>query len=296
MTEWTIGDVRITRVEELAGPFFVARDFFPQYDEAVFKEHEHWLAPDWYAPDIGMILASVHCWVVRTGGYTVLIDTCTGNGKRRETFPPLHMLSTPWLDRLAAAGVQPEDVDFVMCTHFHFDHVGWNTRLDNGKWVPTFPKAKYLMPRGENDFWAQVCPTLPENDAMVCTYNDSVLPIIEAKRAELVDGDAEILPGFKLHPTPGHSPGQVRIDVSNGGKRGVFAGDVLHSPLQVHLPDWSTSFCVDGALSARTRRELLAHAAEHDAMVLPAHFAAPHALHVKARGDKFFPDFERVPR
>lgn len=296
MTDWTIGDVRITRIEELGGPFFVAKEFFPEYDEAVFKEHERWLVPNWYNPELGRIILAIHCWVVRTGKHTILIDTCTGNDKDRAALPPLHNLQTPWLSRLAEAGVQPEDVDFVMCTHLHYDHVGWNTRLVNGKWVPTFPNAKYLIPRGEDTFWAEAIKSLPEGDLMRNTYNDSVLPVIEAKQAVLVDGEAEILPGFKLHPTPGHSPGQVRVDLSSKDELGIFSGDVMHTPLQVLLPHWNSMFCMDREAAARSRLELLRAAVERDALVLPAHFAPPHALRIKAQGDGFRPDFERVPR
>ena len=151
MQDRHIGEVRVTRIEEQIGPGFPAKDFFPEFEAETFADHQHWLAPNYYQPESGRLMTSIHSWLVRTGKYTVLIDSCSGNHKPRPGMPRFDMLNTKYLDRLREAGVEPEEIDFVMCTHLHVDHVGWNTKLENGKWVPTFPKAKYVMSRTDHD-------------------------------------------------------------------------------------------------------------------------------------------------
>ena len=153
MQDRHIGDVRVTRIEEQMGPGFPAKDFFPEFDADTFAAEQHWLAPNYYQPESGRVIASIHSWLVRTGKYTVLIDSCSGNHKSRPGMPRFDMLDTKYLDRLREAGVQPEEIDYVMCTHLHVDHVGWNTQRENGKWVPTFPNARYVMSRTDHDHW-----------------------------------------------------------------------------------------------------------------------------------------------
>ena len=213
MQDRHIGDVRVTRIEEQMGPGFPAKDFFPEFDAETFAAEQHWLAPNYYQPESGRVIASIHSWLVRTGKYTVLIDSCSGNHKSRPGMPRFDMLDTKYLDRLREAGVQPEEIDFVMCTHLHVDHVGWNTQRENGKWVPTFPNAKYVMSRTDHDHWEAVAKK-PDTEAyQVNTYNDSVLPIVEAKKAEFVSGEHAMCGCFKMKPAPGHTPGQMRVDL-----------------------------------------------------------------------------------
>ena len=293
MQDRHIGDVRVTRIEEQMGPGFPAKDFFPEFDADVFAAEAKWLAPNYYQPESGKLVTSLHSWLVRTGKYTILVDSCSGNHKPRPGMPRFDMLNTKYLERLREAGVEPEQIDFVMCTHLHVDHVGWNTRLDNGKWVPTFPNAKYVMSKTDHDFWAAEAK-LPKTEAFIRnTYNDSVLPIVEAKKAEFVaGGEHEMCGCFRIKPAPGHTPGQIRLDLESRGKRAIFSGDALHNPVQVPVWKWNSVFCEDRDLARKTRHTLLADCVEQGALLMPAHFAPPHAAYIKAKGDAFELDWD----
>ncbi len=153
MTTRRIGETSVTRVYESAGPGFPAQHLLPDWDPKVLEEHGTWLSPNYYEAATGKFISSIHSWVIRTKHHTILVDTCCGNGKDRPGFERFHMLNTPYLDRPAAAGVKPEEVDYVLCTHLHVDHVGWNTKLLDGRWVPTFPNAKYVFSKVERNHW-----------------------------------------------------------------------------------------------------------------------------------------------
>ncbi|MEI2735875.1 MAG: MBL fold metallo-hydrolase [Rhodoblastus sp.] len=184
-----IGQTIIDRVEEAHGPAFPPSFLLPDWDPEILKEHGDWLLPRHYHTRSDRFITSLHSWVVRTKHHTILVDTCAGNHKNRPHSPLFHMKDTPYLDRLKAAGVAPEEVDFVMCTHLHIDHVGWNTKLDNGRWVPTFPNAKYVFSQIERDYWdPQTNPALDEEARMI--FEDSVHPVIASGQDHLVaDGD-----------------------------------------------------------------------------------------------------------
>lgn len=295
MQERMIGDAKVTRIEEIMGPGFPADQFFPEFDAQTFKSHEHWLAPRYYSPELGRLIASIHSWVIRLNGLTILVDACSGNHKPRPGMPRFDMLNTDYLDRLRRVGVQPEDIDLVLCTHLHVDHVGWNTKLENGKWVPTFPKAKYVMSRGDHTHW-QAAATKPETDEYQRnTYNDSVLPIVEAGLAEMVDGQHDLGRGLMINPSPGHTPGHIHVTLESKGKRAVFSGDALHNPVQVPLWRWNSRFCEDTAQARQSRNAILSHCAHEHALLMPAHFAPPHAAYIKARGDAFELDWDHGP-
>jgi glyoxylase-like metal-dependent hydrolase (beta-lactamase superfamily II) len=292
MQDRLIGDVRVTRIEEQMGPGFPAKDFFPEFDADTFAAEQHWLAPSYFQPESGRLIASIHSWLLRTGKHTILVDACSGNHKPRPGMPRFDMLDTKYLDRLREAGVQPEEIDFVMCTHLHVDHVGWNTRLENGIWVPTFPNAKYVMSRIDHDHWAAMAKKADTDAYQINTYNDSVLPIVEAKKAEFVSGEHGMCDCLTLKPTPGHTPGQIRVDLASRGRRAIFAGDALHNPVQVPLWKWNSRFCEDLDLARKSRHTLLADCVEQGALLMPAHFAPPHAAYVKANGERFEPDWD----
>jgi glyoxylase-like metal-dependent hydrolase (beta-lactamase superfamily II) len=212
---------------------------------------------------------------VRTGRYTILVDSCIGNDKDRPTRPKWHRRQGDFLTQLAAAGVTPDDVDFVMCTHLHADHVGWNTRLVNGAWVPTFPKAQYLIAEPEYAHWKRQHDSNPPEPVLHGSFADSVLPVVQAGQAVMVRMDHEVEAGLHLEPAVGHTPGNVVIHVQNEGRHAVLLGDVLHHPVQLAYPEWSTRFCEDPAQSAKTRRGLIECYADTQTRLVTAHFAAP---------------------
>lgn len=292
MDRHLVGDVAITRIQErdaLPEPMFA---FFPEATPEMVAAHEHWLAPDHYVPATRSALFHFHSWVVRTRHHTILVDTCNGDHKPRPGLPMSHQLDTGYLARLRAAGVAPEEVDFVFCTHLHADHVGWNTRLDNGRWVPTFPNAKYLMSRLEHDTWSARSqdPARPQWQRNL--YEDSILPVVEAKLAHLLDGTHEVDDSFTIRPAPGHTPGNCRADVLSGGRHASFCGDMLHTPLQVVHWEVNSRPCEDKAVARRSRHEILSFCAEHDALLLPMHFGPPYATYIRrAPGDRFRPEW-----
>lgn len=287
VNEWRIGDVRVTRVEEMSRPVSRPAEWFTDYNAEELEPHVHWLSPRFYLPDDDRLVSSVHSWVLRTKTRTILIDTCTGNHKQRPGWAAFHELDTPFLERLHAAGVDSTSVDLVLCTHLHIDHVGWNTFLDNGRWVPTFPNARYLMASADLDYFAKAANDGQLSPASANTYYDSVLPIVEAGLVTIVKGDEDLGEGLRLVPAPGHTPGQVRLDLTSQGSQATFAGDVLHNPLQVPLWHWRTRVCVDPEQACVTRKQVLEHCASTGSLLMPAHFPLPSAGRIRHAGDAF---------
>lgn len=279
MSTWTLGPISVTRVEEQLGPASLppAR-YLAGFERAVLERHLDWLVPNHYVPERDALVTSVHSWLIRTPHHTILLDCCAGNHKERPSLPRFHRLDTPFLERLCAAGAHPEDIDIVLCTHLHEDHIGWNTELRDGRWVPTFPRAKYLFSRRENEFWAP---------AGGVAYRDSVLPVIESGQAELVDGAHAIDDLLLIEPAPGHTPGHVILKLDAGGAGAVFSGDVIHHPLQVYAPHWNSGFCELPEEARATRRRVLERCAERGELLFPTHFGAPHVAAVAAQGGGF---------
>ena len=251
-----LGDASIARVEDIAGPSFKPGAIYNDFQPSVIEEYRDWLVPGHYFEKLDRLNMSVHSWVVRTGRHTVVIDTCIGNHKARPDAPFWNDRNGPFLDRLSEAGVAPESVDYVMCTHLHVDHVGWNTKLENGRWVPTFPNAKYLISRKEYAYYEQENRKAPVNDG---SFTDSVLPIMEAGRAVMIDDGHELDDCMLVKLTPGHTPGHITIRLASKGEEALFTGDIMHHPLQVYRPEWNSAFCVDQAASRATRRQVLEH-------------------------------------
>ena len=283
MAEWHIGEVEISRVMEFEAPLLDPFTIFPDATDEALQRHKTWLEPRLRDPDTGLLILAFHSFVIRTPRHVILVDTCSGNDKHRPQKPRYHEQSWPYLENLAASGFLPEEIDFVLCTHLHVDHVGWNTRLVDGRWVPTFPNAKYLFARDEWAFWEEEYKTERYTDDPY--YEDSILPVIEAGSAVMVDGDHVIDDWVRLSPTPGHTPGHVCVHVECGGAQAVMSGDLMHHALQCAEPDWSSCFCVDPAASAATRREFLATHAETPTLVMPAHFPSPGAGRIIEAGD-----------
>jgi glyoxylase-like metal-dependent hydrolase (beta-lactamase superfamily II) len=280
-----IGALQIDRVEEFGGPNVRVEDFMVGVPEGAIEANLDWLAPDCYDIATAQLVTTVQCWIVRTPHHTVLIDTCCGNDKER-SLPTMHRLSTPWLERLAAKGIGPEQVDYVMCTHLHGDHVGWNTRLVDGRWVPTFPNARYLFARREYDHWN------PAGDGakgygQEGVFQDSVLPCMEAGLVTLVDEGHVLDDSLEVEAAPGHSAGNTVIRARSAGATGIFSGDCIHTPLQVAYPDVNSAACEEAVQARITRRRILSECAERGHLLIPTHFPAPYVARISASGSAF---------
>lgn len=279
----SIGDIGVARVVESEGPFAPLDFLLPDFRKELLLEHR-WLRPA-YVDAEDRVMMSFHSYVLRTPRHVILVDGCVGNAKERPARPMWHRQELPYLERLAAAGVRPEQVDVVFCTHLHADHVGWNTRLRDGRWVPTFPNAKYIFARTEYQHWeARVRAGEAPNHG---SFADSVLPVVEAKQAELVESDHEIEDGVHLEAAYGHTPGTCLLHARSRGRHGVFTGDVMHTPVQLADPSLSSRFCSDPAQSAATRRALCERYADTESMLFTGHFPAPSAARIRGSKNSF---------
>ena len=274
-----IGNIEVTRVEEMIW-LISPRYLFPQLEYADFERHREWLVPNFCTEDLQLKL-SMHTFVLRTPRHTIIVDTCIGDDRKRAV-EVWNMKKSDFLQRLAAAGVDPAKVDTVFCTHMHVDHVGWNTRLENGKWVPTFPNARYLFHRREWEHWKD---TEDENAAEV--VRDSLLPIEAAGLMDLVEDGYAIEEGIVLEPTPGHTPGHCCVHLSSGGAEAVITGDMIHHPSQIVEPHWWSRACWDREMAVQTRRDFLEKYADTPTLILGTHFAPPTALHIVRQGEAF---------
>ena len=275
------GSIEIQAVEEWSGLYRDPLEMYPDATPEIVARHRDWLVPEAIDAETGRMLFAFQSYLLRTGRTTILIDTCVGEDKDRPGRPDWHRKKWPWLDNLKAAGIAPEEVDFVMCTHLHVDHVGWNTKLENGRWVPTFPNASYLFGEIEYRHWEAEYKNL---DFMREVFADSVLPIMEAGKATLIGADYEIDTGLTIEPSPGHTPGHISLNVNSGGQYAVFSGDLMHHPLQVPEPQLSSMFCSDAEQSRRTRTAFVERYADSDTVILPAHFPGRSAGRIKDHG------------
>ncbi|MGW1494296.1 MBL fold metallo-hydrolase [Streptomyces sp. NPDC002402] len=288
LNEIKLGDVTVTRIEEMHGPVgMTPQQFFPGSPEEAWRRHADVLVPDHLNTGDDIVQVAMQTWLLRSEGRTILVDTGIGNDKARPAVPAWDHLLLDYLGNLQRAGVRPEDVDLVVNTHLHVDHVGWNTRLDDGTWVPTFPNATYLMPKADFEFWN------PANNPNITggvnenVFEDSVAPVHAAGQVQLWEGSHTIDANLCLEAAPGHTPGSSVLKLNSGSDRALFAGDLLHTPLQVMEPDHNSCFCEDPAAARATRRKLLGWAADTNALVLPAHFSGHSALEVTHDADAF---------
>ncbi|MFD8984590.1 MBL fold metallo-hydrolase [Streptomyces sp. NPDC059564] len=282
------GDVEVIRVVEWQGPLVPAREFVPEAGEQVWKDNEDWLAPDHWRPEEDQAVVALQSWVLRSAGRTVLVDTGVGNGRERPGSQRFHHWQGDFLGALDRAGIRPEDIDVVVNTHLHVDHVGWNTRDEAGEWVPTFPRAQYLLPAADDFHYGPrggYGKTGRADERLM--YEDSVAPVHRTGQAVLWDGVHRIDENLTLESAPGHTPGSSVLRLASGGERAVFVGDILHSPVQILDPAHNSCFCADPAGAAATRRRILARAADERELVVPAHFAGQGAVEVRAEGDGF---------
>ncbi|MFF7332857.1 MBL fold metallo-hydrolase [Streptomyces sp. NPDC008150] len=277
-----LGDVEILRVVEWRGAFLPAGDLVPDVAPGVWADHRDALAPDHWDPVGDLAVVALQTWVLRTGGMTVLIDPGVGNGRERPGNPLFHMREGDLPGRLARAGVRPEDVDVVVNTHLHADHVGWNTHDVDGEWVPTFPNARYLLPAADDAYFGPAGGYgggAHPVDRLV--HEDSVAPLHRAGRVRLWEGVHRFADGLTLESVPGHTPGSSVLRVESGGDRAVFVGDLLHSPVQILHPGAASCFCLDPVRAAAGRRRVLGRAADRSELVVPAHFGGAGAVEVR---------------
>jgi glyoxylase-like metal-dependent hydrolase (beta-lactamase superfamily II) len=284
-----VNDVAVHRIVDL-DPFPLPLDFlFPDGTIEALAPHAPLLGGPHVDFAAGTIQLAIQSHLVRIGGLTILVDACVGEHKSRPARPDWHQrTATAYLSNLTAAGCTPTDIDVVMCTHLHADHVGWNTVLESGRWVPTFPNARYVMSEREANFRTQQAAVSPQADHG--SFSDSVLPILDAGLAAMVEPGDEIAEGTRIVALPGHAPGQIGIELTAGATRLLFCGDAIHSPAQVIRPEWSSRFCHDAVLAQETRRALLQRCAGEDFLLLPAHLRAG-AMRICEHLDGFRPAF-----
>jgi glyoxylase-like metal-dependent hydrolase (beta-lactamase superfamily II) len=267
--QWKIGKVKVTKVVELE-TIGSTRFILPlaTHDEI---QKLPWLIPH-FATEEGRLKMSIHSLVVETPSHRIVVDTGLGNDKQGRNVPSWNNRNEPFLATMAAAGFAPDGIDTVLCTHLHVDHVGWNTRLVDGRWVPTFANARYLFGRTEYEHWRDHSET-PDK---VAVFNDSVKPVVDAGKVDLIASGAKVCEEITMIPTPGHSPGHMSIHIQSDGEEGLLTGDVAHHPCQMAHPDWSSTADSDPVRSAATRRELFSRFADRPVLVIGGHYDAGH--------------------
>ena len=276
------GNATIHRIIEMECGFTPALEFLPNLTKEVLDENRHWLQPAALDANDNLVLC-FQSYVVQIGGKNILVDSCIGNDKDRAARPLWNKKKdTAFMDGLKRAGLTPNDIDFVMCTHLHVDHVGWNTKLENGRWVPTFPKARYLFSKIELDYW------LAENaKGAIPPIVDSVIPIVEAKACDIVTSDHQLSDLVTLMPSPGHTIDHYAVAIGKGRHDAVFTGDLIHSPLQALYPELTMRVDYDPAQGAASRRAFLERYCDTDTQCCFAHFPSPSRGYVKRWGNGF---------
>jgi glyoxylase-like metal-dependent hydrolase (beta-lactamase superfamily II) len=278
--KWRVGEVTVTKIVELeitGGSRFLLPQATP---EAILPID--WLQPD-FADERGRLKMSIHALVVEAPSRRIVVDTCLGNDKENRRIPTWNKLQTSFLADLAAAGYPRETIDTVICTHLHVDHVGWNTMLADARWVPTFPRARYLMGRVEYAHWT----TQHERQDMAAVLADSVAPVWDAGLVDLVETDHRLCDEISLVPTPGHTPGHVSVRIASRGEVALITGDFMHHPCQIARLEWSSTADSDPVEAQRTRERMLAGLAETPTLVIGTHFAGRTAGRILRDGDAF---------
>jgi len=273
MNQWQIGDVKITRVVEMqvaGGTKFILPDASREACKPI-----DWMAPHFMDGD-GNLIMSIHALIVDTPDRCIMVDTCIGNDKQRN-IPTWTNLQTSFLEDIAAVGYPRESIDTVMCTHLHVDHVGWNTMLVDGKWIPTFPNARYLVAEKEWAYW----DANEDETVYGPVLADSVRPVVEAGVVDFVSETHELCPEVQLEPSPGHTPGHVSVHITSNGEEALITGDCIHHPVQMTRTDWCSSADYDQEQGQVTRESLLERYVDQDILIIGTHFATPTAGHIK---------------
>jgi glyoxylase-like metal-dependent hydrolase (beta-lactamase superfamily II) len=285
---YRIGNARITRIFETHFDLPPER-LFPDWVEAKGSRLAASLSARSLDVPARKTFLQTHLWVVEIDGLTLVVDTGIGNGKSRPFSPLFDQLDNPVLERFEAAGFSRDDVDYVLLTHLHVDHVGWNTYFQDGQWLPLFPNATYVFSQKEYDYFSSAAGA-PRR----MVRDDSVQPLVVAGKARMVaPRGGMVAEHIRFLPTPGHSIDHMAIEIESQGETALFSGDVMHSPVQIYRPEWSSMFCLDGALARRSRQWILDRAVEKAAMLFPAHFPETSAGRVRKGVDGF--EWEYAP-
>lgn len=280
---YSLGDIEITRIVEFDEPFLAPDKMFAEATPEAIAPYLEWLVPQAMCPTSGRLILPIQSYLIRTPHHVALVDTCVGTHKSMAGFKRWAGLTDDtWLHRLRAAGVSPDEVDFVCCTHLHLDHCGWNTRLENGRWRPTFPNARYLFAREELAYAER--RAREENDPV---FKESILPVMEAGQGEAVPQDFVLNDELFFESTPGHTPGHVAVHLKSRAQHAVVTGDLIHSPLQCLHPEWNFVFDELPALARTTRRAFLERHCEAETLVLATHFPSPSLGHFVRHGPAF---------
>jgi len=280
-----IGRFTIDRVEEIV--LREPKELYADWDESAVDPIADWFVGPYYDPESGTFATSIHSWLVRDGERTIVIDTGGGNGKPRPASGRFDGLNQPYLEELAGKGVRPEEVTHVLLTHLHVDHVGWNTHRQGDAWVPTFTNARHVMTEVERDWRDPERGAAGKPEGPTLPFVDSVKPILDDDNVpvDLVKGDEQdFLPGISFMQVPGHAPGMMAVQVKDGDDEALFIADVMHQPIQIYNPDWSSRYCEDKEVATETRKRVLQHAAETGCLILPAHFGGTHCGYVRKDG------------
>jgi glyoxylase-like metal-dependent hydrolase (beta-lactamase superfamily II) len=278
MLQWKIGDTTITQLIEITDSSG-AVPVLPVATPDKLAEIP-WLKPNFVTPE-GNLIMNIQMLIIETPDQKLVVDTCVGNDKAL-TMEGWANLQLPFLDDLEELGHDPDSVDQVICTHLHVDHVGWNTRKVAGKWVPTFPKARYVMVEKEFEFWRDL-----NDDSFGDVFGESIRPIVDAGQADMVPSDHRVADGVWLESTPGHTPGHVSVHVESQGEEAIISGDMMHHPCQIARPDWVTPFDADSPAACATRKQFLERYADKPVLVLGTHFANPVGGHIVRDGDTY---------
>ena len=287
MKNHQVGNIEISRIIETEGPDWAPLDFFPDCTQDMLRSQMSWLQPRFLDPASGKLIFTTQSYLLQTKHHNILIDACVGENKERAYSPSWHLReNTDYLEKLAATGLSTDSIDYVLCTHLHPDHVGWNTKLVDGRWIPTFKNAKYVFARTEYEFWKAKSAKHPTKYDDGC-YQDSVLPVEEAGQAEVVANTHGLTDEIILEPSPGHTPGHTSIKIQSKGSHAIFSGDLIHSVLQCVYPELVSRACFDKELARQTRKTFLQAACESGTQVFTAHFPSPSAGHIKSAGDSY---------
>jgi glyoxylase-like metal-dependent hydrolase (beta-lactamase superfamily II) len=281
LLRWQVGDATVFRIADVDATAAL-QGLIPKFNPAAVA-HASWLIPD-FVDDTGRLRGMVQAFLIMIAGRLIIVDPGVGNAKRRVAVPGWDNLRTDFLGWLRRAGVEPDEIDFVVNTHLHFDHVGWHTQLVDGAWQPTFRSSRYVISAGEFGYWhSKPANQIADQHA---GFSDSVLPVYEAGLVDLVADDHTVTEGVRLLPTPGHTPHHVSVMIESGEQSAVITGDVMHHPCQIAYPDWGASD-FDASQAQASRTQLIQRFADSDTLIIGTHFADPIAGRIIRDGTTF---------